>query len=199
MSSKKRLTGKSEVEMRSWCRCVIVLSGILLSANVMAQKRGMIVLKDSIEIHTTIDSMYHWFLNLDKNFVRWDSVHHTDFKLLSGGTNVGDEIYFEEVVDGVKYAVKGKIIEKAKSDNEFVFAFKTSSGMGHIYFIGKKQGDTVRFIHVEKFGLKTPVIGNAINFLIFKVIAKKKANWDLILNDMKEDNIRLKKLIESKQ
>ena len=184
--------------MKHWYKFVAILFSVLLSANGMAQNRGMILLKDSIEIKTTIDSVYQWFLNLNENFVRWDSVHHTDFQLLSGGTEVGDKIYFEEIVDGVKYAIKGKIIEKTKSDDRFVFAFKTSSGMGRIYFIGEKQDNKVRFTHVEKFGLKTPVIGNVVNFLLFKVIARKKANWDLILNDMKEDNVRLKELMEKR-
>lgn len=184
--------------MKYWYKFFITLFAFFLLTDGMAQKRGVVALKDSIEIETTVDSLYHWFLNLDENFVRWDSVHHTDFKLLSGGTDVGDKIYFEEVVDGVKYAIKGKVIEKTKSDNGFVFAFKTASGMGRIYFIGEKQGDNrVRFTHVEEFGLKTPVVGNVVNFLLFKVIARKKADWSLILNDMKEDNIRLKELIEN--
>ncbi len=71
--------------------------------------------------------------------------------------------------------------------------------MGHIYFIGEKQDDKVRFTHVEKFGLEAPIIGSIIYFLLFKVITRKKANWDLILNDMKKDNIRLKELIENDQ
>ncbi len=171
---------------------------MMMSIGSMAQNRGMIVLKDSIEINTTIDSLYNWLSKLDENFVKWDSVHHTDFKFLSGGAAVGDKIYFEEIVDGVKYSIKGKITEKVKSDRKFVIAFKTSKGLGHIYFIGEKLENNIRFIHIEKFGVKTPVIGHAINFLLFKVIAKKKANWALILNDMKGDNRRLKRIMESK-
>ncbi len=171
---------------------------LLTSMNCIAQNRGMIILKDSIEINTTIDSLYNWFSKLDKNFVKWDSVHHTDFKFLSGGTEIGDKIYFEEIVDGVTYSIKGKIIENTKSDDNFVIAFKTSIGLGHIYFIGEKTKKNIRFTHIEKFGLKTPIIGNVINFLLFKVIAKKKANWELILDDMKGDNIRLKKIMENK-
>jgi hypothetical protein len=30
------------------------------------------------------------------------------------------------------------------------------------------------------------------------VIARKKANWDLILNDMKEDNKNLKQILENR-
>ena len=56
--------------MKHWYKFVAILFSVLLSANGMAQNRGMILLKDSIEIKTTIDSVYQWFLNLNENFVR---------------------------------------------------------------------------------------------------------------------------------
>ena len=42
-----------------------------------------------------------------------------------------------------------------------------------------------------------PVIGPIMNFLIFKVFFKKKANWDLIRQDMILDNFLLKDILES--
>lgn len=36
--------------------------------------------------------------------------------------------------------------------------------------------------------MSTPVIGPIMNFLIFKVFFKKKANWQLIRDDMILDN-----------
>ncbi len=135
-------------------------------------------------------------MDLENNFVKWDQEHHTDFKLLSGGTEPGDRIYFEEIVSGVKYSIKGKIIEKSKSDDRFVLAFKTFAGLSHIYFIGETSGEAVRFTHIEQFGLKAPILGSLVNFLLFKVLARKKANWDLILGDMKDDNVRLKNIME---
>jgi hypothetical protein len=55
------------------------------------------------------------------------------------------------------------------------------------------------FTHIESFGLETPIIGNIINFIIFRVLARKKANWDLISQDMKEDNVNLKRILETGQ
>ncbi len=183
--------------MGKFLKISIVCCFLLVSFNVMSQNRGMIVLKDSIEINTSIDSLYQWFLELDKNFIDWDKERHTDFRFLSKEKEVGAKIYFEEMVDGVKYEIKGKIIEKTKTSEQFVFAFKTSVGLAHIYFIGRKTENGVLFTHIEKFGKQTPFIGNIVNFLLFKVIAKKKANWDLILNDMKGDNERLKIIMEN--
>ena len=40
----------------------------------------------------------------------------------------------------------------------------------------------------EEFGMRTPIIGPILNFLVFKVIARKKANWNLVREDMILDN-----------
>ncbi len=110
------------------------------SANFIVSKRGMIILKDSIDIETTLEALFDWFMRLDENFVKWDNVHHADFKLLSGETEVGDKIYFEEIVNGVRYAIKGKIIDKIKLDEKFVLSFKTSSRLGtHLFYWRKSQ------------------------------------------------------------
>ncbi|NCC99091.1 MAG: SRPBCC family protein [Bacteroidia bacterium] len=155
----------------------------------------MVELKDSIEIRTSVNSLYKWFLKLDDNFVKWHP-NHKAFNFLSGGTEVGDKIYFEEKVNGVLYAIKGEIVDHTKTTDTFSVGFKTSAGLGHIYFLGNKTDTGCVFTHIERFGLSTPIIGNVINFLLFKVLARKKANWDLILTDMRNDNKNLKKIME---
>ncbi|MCE5345730.1 MAG: SRPBCC family protein [Bacteroidales bacterium] len=155
----------------------------------------MVELKDSIEIRTSVNLLYEWLLDLDKHFVEWHP-NHKVFEFVSKGKEIGDKIYFEEEVNGVLYAIKGEIIDLAKTKDSFNVAFKTSAGLGHIYFMGKETYSGCVFTHVEQFGLSTPIIGNVINFLLFKVLARKKANWNLILTDMREDNKRLKELLE---
>ena len=44
--------------------------------------------------------------------------------------------------------------------------------------------------------MQTPVIGPVMNFLIFKVLYKKKANWQLIRDDMLLDNLYLAEILE---
>lgn len=43
--------------------------------------------------------------------------------------------------------------------------------------------------------MTTPVLGPIMNFLIFKVFFKKKANWQLIRNDMILDNRYLTEIL----
>jgi hypothetical protein len=155
----------------------------------------MIELKDSIEIKTTINDLYNWFMNLEKNFTKWHP-NHKKFEKVTGGDDVGDVIYFEQCVSGVWYKIKGEITAKDKNKNSFRFEFKTMSGIGKILFIAKTTEEGCIFTHIETFGLKTPVIGGILNFLLFNVLARKKANWDIILQDMKEDNENLKKIME---
>ena len=47
----------------------------------------------------------------------------------------------------------------------------------------------------ETFGMTTPVIGAIMNFLIFKVFFRKKANWQVIRDDMILDNRYLYKIL----
>ncbi len=54
-----------------------------------------------------------------------------------------------------------------------------------------------RFTHIEEFGKPDTFFGKFINWLLFNVIAKKKANWQLIADDMKEDNMYLKQILET--
>jgi len=155
----------------------------------------MITLRDSIEIKTTPDKLYNWFMDLDKHFTEWHP-NHIKFEKVTGGTDVGDIIYFEERVGGILYKVKGEIIRKEKNKNGFRLGFKTLSGLGRISFIGEATEGGCLFTHIERFGLETPVIGGIVNFLLFKLLARKKANWDIILQDMREDNANLKKIME---
>lgn len=43
--------------------------------------------------------------------------------------------------------------------------------------------------------MTTPVIGPIMNFLIFKILYRKKANFELIRDDMKLDNLYLKSIL----
>lgn len=155
----------------------------------------MITLEDSIEIETSLEELYNWFMNLEENFTKWHP-NHKKFERLTGDNEVGDVIYFEECVSGIWYKIKGEITVKEKNKDNFRLEFKTMSGIGRISFIAEKREEGCIFTHIESFGLETPLIGGIINFLLFNVIARKKANWDLILQDMKEDNKNLKQILE---
>ena len=156
----------------------------------------MIKLVDDIQIDVPIDELYKWLLELDKNFVKW-SPYHDYFKKITGGFEVGDEIQFKELVMGVPYDIQGVIREHTKEETGFRMVFETMSGLAHIYFIGEKTENGCRFTHIEEFGKPDTCFGRIFNWVLFEVIAKKKADWQLIKDDMAEDNAYLKQILET--
>ena len=163
---------------------------INFSMNVNSQNNNrMMELRDSITIKTTIAAVSDWFENLDTNFVRWN-VRHKEFKYLTGGKEVGDKVYFAQCVEGVWYKVKAVITEKQMDDKLFNLTVKSTTGLGVITFRAEKQPDgSVLFTF----------FGNFVNWLFFKALFPKQANWELIKQDMQEDDANLKKILEGNQ
>ena len=156
-------------------------------------------IRDSITINTTIAAVSDWFENLDTNFVRWN-VRHKEFKYLTGGKAVGDKVFFAQCVEGVWYKVKAVITEKQMDDNLFDLTVKSTTGLGVITFRAEKQPDgSVLFTHIESFGARRSFFGNFVNWLFFKALFPKQANWELIKQDMQEDDRNLKKILERNQ
>jgi hypothetical protein len=52
----------------------------------------MIKLEHSIVINCTLDQLFNWFINLDKNFIKWNT-NHKKFVKVTGGMEVGDKVY----------------------------------------------------------------------------------------------------------
>jgi hypothetical protein len=75
----------------------------------------VITLKDSVEIKTTPEELFDWFKNLDKHFEEWHP-NHKKFVKVTGGTDEGDIVYSEELVEGKWYKVKVKIGKLEKSE-----------------------------------------------------------------------------------
>ena len=113
----------------------------------------------------------------------------------NGGHNVGDRIRFREIVMNLDYNVTGTIIESEEDENHFRFVFQSDKKTAFITFEGKRTEEGCHFSHTEAFGMTTPIIGHIINFLIFKVFFRKKADWKVIRNDMILDNQYLDKIL----
>ena len=156
----------------------------------------MITLEDSINISVPLSELYAWLQKLDENFEKW-SPYHEYFKKVSGDFEPGDEIQFKELVMGVPYDVTGIIRKHEKEEDRFEIMFESMSGWAHIHFIGETTPTGCKFTHIEEFGKPDTVWGRFVNWLLFKVLFRKKANWQLIKDDMKEDNMYLKQILET--
>lgn len=147
----------------------------------------MVTLHESIEIPAPFERLVAWTENFEEEFVKW-SPYHLECELLSGGIAKGDRVRFYEIVMGLDYDVTGTITRSEKSPDHFLFSFLSDKKNAVITFEGRRTEKGCVFSHTEAFGLTTPVIGPILNFIVFKILYRKKANWQLIRDDMILDN-----------
>ena len=119
--------------------------------------------------------------------MKW-SPYHIECNLYNGNYHAGSKVRFREIVMGLDYDVTGTITECEQDENHFRIVFRSDKKTAFITFEGKRTETGCHFSHTEAFGMTTPVIGAFMNFLIFKVFFRKKANWQLIRDDMILDN-----------
>ncbi len=147
----------------------------------------MIKLTEKVDITAPYERLETWIDHFEKEFVRW-SPYHIECELYDGGYQVGNRIRFREIVMNLDYNVTGMITEYERDRDHFRVVFQSDKKTAFIIFEGKRTETGCLFSHTEEFGIKTPVIGPVMNFLIFKVLFRKKANWQLIRDDMILDN-----------
>lgn len=147
----------------------------------------MVVLIEQIEIPASYEKMEAWTANFEEEFVKW-SPYHIECNLYNGNYHAGSKVRFREIVMGLDYDVTGTITKCEQDENHFRIVFQSDKKTAFITFEGKRTKTGCHFSHTEAFGMTTPVIGAFMNFLIFKVFFRKKANWQLIRDDMILDN-----------
>ncbi|MFR0801441.1 MAG: hypothetical protein ACLSHX_10700 [Suilimivivens sp.] len=147
----------------------------------------MVILTEQIEIPASYEKMEAWIANFEEEFVKW-SPYHIECNLYNGNYQVGNKIRFCEIVMGLDYDVTGTITECEQDENHCRIVFRSDKKTAFITFEGKKTETGCHFSHTEAFGMTTPAIGAIMNFLIFKVFFRKKANWQFIRDDMILDN-----------
>lgn len=154
----------------------------------------MITLHEAIDIPAPFEKLVAWSENFEEEFVKW-SPYHLECSLYDKSLAVGSKVRFYEIVAGLDYDVTGTIIESEADLDHFRYVFLSNSKGALITFAGWRTPDGCRFSHTEEFGMRTPVIGPLLNFLIFKVIARKKADWNLVRSDMILDNELLRDIL----
>ena len=154
----------------------------------------MITLQETIDIPAPFKKLNAWVDNFEEEFVKWSPLH-LECELFDKGVKKGDRVRFFEIVMGLDYDVTGTIIESDRDADHFKISFESDKKTAIITFEGHRTETGCHFSHTESFGMQTPVIGPIMNFLIFKVFFKKKANWELIREDMTLDNLYLSNIL----
>ena len=154
----------------------------------------MVILKEEVDIPAPYEKLEAWADNFEEEFVKWSPLH-IECNLYDGGYQAGNRIRFREIVMNLDYDVTGIVTECEQDKDHFRIVFQSDNKAAFITFEGKRTEKGCHFSHTEAFGIKTPVIGPIMNFLIFQVFFKKKANWQLIRDDMILDNKYLTEIL----
>ncbi len=154
----------------------------------------MITLTEKADIPAPYEKLESWIDHFEEEFVRW-SPYHIECELFDGGYQVGNRIRFREIVMNLDYNVTGTIVEHEQDKDHFWIVFQSDKKTAFIIFEGNRTETGCRFSHTEEFGMTTPVLGPIMNFLIFNVFFRKKANWQLIREDMILDNRYLTEIL----
>ena len=147
----------------------------------------MHTLTERIDIDAPFERLCDWADNFEEEFVRW-SLYHLECELYDGGVTVSSRVRFREIVMGLDYDVTGTITQSVRDRDHFRFVFRSDRKTAFITFEGERTEAGCRFSHTESFGVGTPII--------FNVFFRKKANWQLIRDDMILDNRYLKEILE---
>ncbi len=154
----------------------------------------MITLTEKADIPAPYEKLESWIDHFEEEFVRW-SPYHIECELFDGGYQTGNRIRFREIVMNLDYDVTGTIMEHERDKDHFRIVFQSDKKTAFIIFEGNRTETGCSFSHTEEFGMTTPVLGPVMNFLIFNVFFRKKANWQLIREDMILDNRYLTEIL----
>lgn len=147
----------------------------------------MITLTEQIDIPAPFERFLAWADNFEEEFVKWSPLHY-ECELYDKSLEVGSRLRFHELVMGLDYDVKGSIVESVRENDHVKVSFLSDKKTAVITFEAWRTDEGIHFSHTEAFGSRTPLIAPLINFLIFKVLFRKKANFELIRQDMILDN-----------
>ena len=150
-----------------------------------------LVLKDSIEIKTTPEKIWEFFINLDKNYKKWHPEAHVEFKWTKGKPmETGSYWYAEETFEGYAKKIKG-VIGDVIPNRRIVFKCSfpvTLISPGFEWHIEPKGSNTVftaiSIIKYEGF---------------YRKISKKQMDTAIRITKkhVKEEGENLKKILES--
>jgi len=146
-----------------------------------------IVLEDTIEINTTPDKIWEFWVNMDKNYKAWHPQDHILFRWTKGRPmEEGSTIYAEETVGGK--LLKGKVTcVDVVPNRKFALKlpFPRSLFVKYEYLI-EPRGENTAF--------------TAYTYLKYPGFTRKRIQSVIVIGKkhVKEEGVNLKKILESR-
>lgn len=147
----------------------------------------MITLRDSIEIKTTHEKIFQWFVHFEENFIAWHPDHLKCCWLKGKPFEEGSILYVEEYLHGKLHKMRflGTKVEPNRKI-EYKLLFPTSIICPKGSFIMEPKGESCIFTATLSFRFGK----------IFSKLAKSRV--EAVKKHMKEEGENLKRLLEIK-
>jgi len=148
------------------------------------------VFTDSIEIITSPEIIWEFFINLENNYVKWHPTDHVKFKWFGKPMETGTKWYAEETVHGNLFKLKGTIGEVIPLRKIiFKYSFPMSLVAPKFEWIIEPKGPISIFTANSYL--------NSGDF--FYIFGKKEMDWkiDAVKKHTREEGENLKNILES--
>lgn len=162
----------------------------------------------------SVDHVFDWFKNLDKNYLTWHPQTHKNFQWLSEKPVMKGSVFlFEEQIKGHNHKMLMKISEFVENQqlsfssikiftsskylpgwlfSILISIFRIKMEMIRSFEPETKQLTTVRLTH--KFGSPIPIIGRIVDYITERFIFSSKNH----LEHIKEESFYMKNDLENK-
>ena len=156
-----------------------------------------LVLKDSVEIKTTPEKIWKYFIGLEQNYKAWHPEDHILFRWTEGAPmESGSSWYAEEVVRGKVFTLKGTVGEVIPQRKiVFNYSFPLSIVTPKFeWLIGSKGSKSI-------FTATSYMRAEGLMRMLAKYVERKDfdALIEITKKHMREEGENLKKILESEE
>lgn len=148
------------------------------------------IFKDTIEINTTPEAIWDFFMKLEENYISWHPEDHVVFKWEGTPMESGTKWYAEEIAHDHHFKFKGVIGEVIPNQKiVFKYAFPMSIVAPKFEWLIEQKNDVTLF--------------TAISYLragdLFYKLSKKEMDWKVegVKKHTKEEGENLKRILEN--
>jgi len=149
------------------------------------------VLTDTMEINTSPENIWNFFVNLEENYIDWHPTDHVKFEWIGKPMETGTNWYAEEMVHGHLFKLKGKVGEVVPLKKiVFKYSFPISLVSPKFEWLIEPK-DSYTVFHAKSYL-------NAGDF--FRKLSRKEMDWKLeaTIKHTKEEGENLKRILEGK-
>jgi hypothetical protein len=149
----------------------------------------MITLQDTIEIRTTAEDIFDFFIHFKENFKAWHPDHVRCWYLEEGPLREGSVFYVEEYVGSELLTLRFRVTRLVEHSRIEYGISRVVSGA----FTMEPRDSSVAFTAEIFFGMKTPLLGGLLDKI---VLTSMRSRLQALQQHMVEEGENLKRILE---